>query len=337
MDVLSLHGNWVDLIIFLTLITYLLSGWGRGFVISMIDLAGFLLSFIGALKFSAFFGNILILNFSISRGIANALGFLIAGLISEFLFSILIHIFLKRFYKLFLQSGAKNANNRFFRANRFLGFLPVLFEGLIFTAFILTLLLALPIKGSVKNSITVSKIGGPLIGRTQVVERQLNSIFGEAVNETLSFLTINSNPISEEKVNLGFTQNQLIIDEQSEETMLTLVNQERTKSKLSLLVSNIKLREVARAHARDMFIQGYFSHYNPQGQSPFDRMNKAGIRYLAAGENLALAPNVSLAHQGLMNSPGHRANILSTDFEKVGIGVIDGGIYGEMYVQEFTN
>ena len=66
-------------------------------------------------------------------------------------------------------------------------------------------------------------------------------------------------------------------------------------------------------------------------------MDKAGIHFQAAGENLALAPNINLAHQGLMNSPGHRANILSPDFKKVGIGVIDGGIYGEMFVQEFSN
>jgi len=44
-----------------------------------------------------------------------------------------------------------------------------------------------------------------------------------------------------------------------------------------------------------------------------------------------------LAMQGLMNSPGHRANILSPSFHKVGIGVLDAGIYGEMFVQEFTD
>ena len=83
--------------------------------------------------------------------------------------------------------------------------------------------------------------------------------------------------------------------------------------------------------------QGYFSHYNPEGESPFDRMEKAEINYLAAGENLALAPTVTLSHQGLMNSPGHKANILSPDYGKIGIGVIDGGIYGKMFVQEFTD
>jgi uncharacterized protein YkwD len=52
---------------------------------------------------------------------------------------------------------------------------------------------------------------------------------------------------------------------------------------------------------------------------------------------LAYAASVDLAHNGLMRSPGHRANILSADFGQVGIGVIDGGIYGKMFTQEFTN
>jgi uncharacterized protein YkwD len=86
-----------------------------------------------------------------------------------------------------------------------------------------------------------------------------------------------------------------------------------------------------------MFTRGYFSHYTPGGVSPFDRMADAGVTYVYAGENLALAPSTDLAMQGLMNSPGHRANILNPNFNKIGIGVIDGGIYGKMYSQEFTN
>jgi uncharacterized protein YkwD len=66
-------------------------------------------------------------------------------------------------------------------------------------------------------------------------------------------------------------------------------------------------------------------------------MDKANIKYMLAGENLALAPDVEIAHNGLMNSPGHRANILNSDYGKVGIGCMDGGMYGKMFSQEFTN
>ena len=83
--------------------------------------------------------------------------------------------------------------------------------------------------------------------------------------------------------------------------------------------------------------RGYFSHDTPEGVTTFDRLTKANIPYLAAGENLAFAPNTQIAMQGLLQSRGHRANIVGKDFTKVGIGVIDAGIYGEMFVQEFTN
>ncbi len=66
-------------------------------------------------------------------------------------------------------------------------------------------------------------------------------------------------------------------------------------------------------------------------------MDADSITYGYAGENLALAPSTELAMQGLMNSPGHRKNILSPNFTKVGIGVMDGGIYGKMFTQEFTD
>ncbi len=67
---------------------------------------------------------------------------------------------------------------------------------------------------------------------------------------------------------------------------------------------------MARAHADDMFRRGYFSHDTPEGVDPFQRMKQAGIVFGLAGENLALAPTLDIAHNGLMNSPGHRANIL---------------------------
>ena len=83
--------------------------------------------------------------------------------------------------------------------------------------------------------------------------------------------------------------------------------------------------------------RNYFSHYTPEGKSPFDRMDEAGIKYKAAGENLAYAPSVEVAHQGLIDSPGHRANILRPEFGHLGVGVIDGGINGKMFCQEFTD
>src|SRR5690606_22274952 len=95
-----------------------------------------------------------------------------------------------------------------------------------------------------------------------------------------------------------------------EERMLELVNAERASAGLSPLEPDPALVPVARAHSKDMFARGYFSHYSPEGEDLTDRLREYEVRFLTAGENLALAPTLVGAHQGLMRSPGHRANIL---------------------------
>lgn len=333
----SLSGNWIDLLIILVILFYLWGSWSRGLIFGILDLGGFFLSFFAALRFYSFLGELLVANFSLSPGIANAGGFLLGGILAEMLFSVVINLLAKKTYQKFLKKQPNKTVTLLFRFDKILGFIPAFGETIIFTAFILTLLVTLPIQGAIKKEIVSSKIGGPLVAKTQGIERQLNLIFGEAINETLTFLTINPNPISTERVDLRFRQTEIKSDEEAEQTMFNLINKERAKADLRHLSLSWELRDLARDCAEDMFARGYFSHYNPEALSPFDRMEKRGIKFAAGGENLALAPNVELAHQGLMNSPGHRANILSADFRKIGIGVIDGGIYGEMFVQEFTD
>jgi len=120
-----------------------------------------------------------------------------------------------------------------------------------------------------------------------------------------------------------------------EQKMLDLVNSERAKMGLSQLSPNLKATEVARLKARDMIAKNYFSHTSPTYGSPFDMMKQFGISYRYAGENLAGAPSTDIAHTNLMNSPGHRANILNSNYREVGIGIVNGGPYGKMFVQMF--
>src|SRR3989338_3129126 len=338
MDFSSLNADWIDLVILIVFFFYLLGGYGRGFLLGTVDLFGFIFSFVSAVKFYQPVGDFFIDNFSITRGIARALGFFIAGILSEFFYSLFTNFVIKNIYsKMRVSTNNKRVIVLLKKLDNFFGIFPAAGETEIFIAFVLTLLVSLPLSGKLKNSIVSSRIGGPIVKKTQGLERQLNTIFGDAVNETLTFLTVNPNPGSQESVDLGFTQKEAVVDSQAEITMLTLINIERQNNDLPILHSDGKLKQLARNYAREMFAGGFFSHYNPEGQSPFDRMEEENISFLAAGENLALAPNVTIAHQGLMNSPGHRANILSPDFGRVGIGVIDGGIYGSLFVQEFID
>ena len=120
-----------------------------------------------------------------------------------------------------------------------------------------------------------------------------------------------------------------------EQQMLALVNQERERAGLPALQADMRLVLVARKKAQDMVDKNYFSHTSPTYGSPFDMMKAAGITYRTAGENLAGSFSVESAHRALMNSEGHRRNILNPAFTHVGIGIVRGGPYGMMFTQMF--
>ncbi|GAB6179773.1 CAP domain-containing protein [Desulfotomaculum defluvii] len=121
-----------------------------------------------------------------------------------------------------------------------------------------------------------------------------------------------------------------------EQAMLNLINKERAAAGLKPLTMDAALTQIARTKAKDMVDNNYFSHTSPTYGSPFDMMKNSGVVYHYAGENLAGAADVNTAHTNLMNSPGHRANILKPEYTKVGIGVVSGSKYGKIYVQEFN-
>ncbi|MBP1765184.1 MAG: SCP-like extracellular [Firmicutes bacterium] len=106
-----------------------------------------------------------------------------------------------------------------------------------------------------------------------------------------------------------------------EQLAFTLLNADREANGLSPLKLNLAISAVAQRHAQDEIDRAFFAHNNPDGLSPFDRMHAAGITFRYAGENLAIDQDVTAAEQALMNSSGHRANILSPDFTEVGIGI----------------
>lgn len=122
----------------------------------------------------------------------------------------------------------------------------------------------------------------------------------------------------------------------AEQQMFNLVNQERANAGLPPLQIDYPLVRIARMKSQDMVDNHYFGHNSPTYGSPFDMMKSAGITYSYAGENIAGAPSVQSAHTSLMNSPGHRANILNPNYTRIGIGIVTGGPYGMMFTQEFN-
>lgn len=220
------------------------------------------------------------------------------------------------------------------KINKYLGIIPAVLNALLFLAFVLLFAVSLPINPQIKQNIFASKTASPLIDKAIVLEKPFNSIFGPITKQTLTFLTVK--PEDKGTVDLKFTQNKHTADSEAEKQMFELVNQERAKVGSPVLVWDEELAEVGRGHSKDMFSRGYFSHFSPEGKDVGDRLDMANVVYTYAGENLALAPTTNRAHTGLMNSEGHRRNILDPAFGKIGIGAIDGGVYGKMFTQVFT-
>jgi len=136
-----------------------------------------------------------------------------------------------------------------------------------------------------------------------------------------------------------------------EEEFIARVNEERTSRGLNALILDPLLVRVARAHSREMCDKDYFDHHSPTPglRSPMDRVLKSlkdagngNPDYLLVGENIYYCSvfndtyNVAYGHQALMDSPGHRANILEPRFTKIGLGIYRNA-RGEFWVtEEFT-
>lgn len=108
------------------------------------------------------------------------------------------------------------------------------------------------------------------------------------------------------------------------QAVLELVNSERAKIGLSALTLDSTLNAVATAHSKDMATRNFFSHTNPDGLSPFDRIKNAGVSYKTAGENIAMGQkSAEQVVNSWMNSEGHRKNILNASFTKMGLGNVN--------------
>jgi uncharacterized YkwD family protein len=120
-----------------------------------------------------------------------------------------------------------------------------------------------------------------------------------------------------------------------EQQMVNLINQERAKAGVAPLKVDLRLVQSARLKSKDMIENNYFSHTSPTlgGFAALIRKYAPDYRYL--GENLAGNRSVQAAHTALMNSSGHRKNILNPNYTSIGIGIVNGGPYGKMFTQHF--
>ncbi len=317
--------NYVDVILLVVIALAIWAGWKKGFILGTVNLLVWIGSLLAGFIFYQQVGSLL-------QGFFPALGvwtlplsFFITILFARILLSLVFNSFLRRTTDKTHSHGA----------NRALGIIPGVINGLIYATIVVALLLGIPLMNQLSSKAKESKLVNSLAVNVGWIDDKLSPIFDDAVKQTLSRKTVQ--PETDETVDLNFKVTDAKPRPDLEAKMLQLVNAERVQRGLNPLAPDPEITPVARAHSQDMFSRGYFSHYTPEGKDPFDRMKAAGIKYYSAGENLALGQTLRICHEGLMNSPGHRANILNPSYGRLGIGILDGGAYGLMISQEFRN
>lgn len=320
--------TWLDLAVLVLLLVGALNGIRRGFLLGALDLATILLALTaGSLLFSPV-GRILGDQLGLNAVVARLAAFALVALLVQLAAWLLVVTPLRPA----IDAARGIPVSRQFDAA--LGTLPGLVKSLVLAATLLLATSLVPLGPEFDATLARSRLADTLLRNTTRATAAAQQRSGL---DLAGFTSLTTGEAEGARRLPHAYPTGLTVSPTDEATMLALLNQTRRENGLPPLASDNRLQAVARAHSREMLELGYFAHESPVSGSPAQRLEAAHIPFTAAGENLAYAPSVEIAHRGLINSPGHRANILSPDFHKVGIGVLVAPDGERMFTQEFTN
>lgn len=317
--------NAVDIGILVVVGLFAVGGLRRGFLLGLVDLVAFGLSIVVAARLSGSVAEPLVA-WGVPDELAAGAGFVIAAVVSLAVIGLAARVLLAPL-------GALGAGTPLGWANSVLGLLPGAARGLAAAALMVLLVQALPPELGLSDPLADSRLATPIADTGR-----------EALDAGLAWAGIDPRALGipyqtpvPGSIDLSFSGiTALERDPDAEQILLDLMNQERASAGLSPLQPDTALADVGGRHGREMFALGYFSHTSPTFGSPADRLAAGGLEYPLSGENIALAPTAELAHEGLMNSPAHRANILNPAFTRVGIAALRSTDHGLMVTQEFA-
>jgi uncharacterized membrane protein required for colicin V production len=320
----------IDFLLGLYFAALFVRGWMRGFVREAMDLVGLILGIALAFRFSGLVGDAL----AEWLGISPEMGRLAGGIAIFLLIGVGASIGARYLQRVFSLPGLA-------LTNRLFGGGLALAWALFIAILVLSLLVVIPLPDAFGEQIEDSNVAAALTDPESFPQRMFHTVAGDRVLEALlnlDRLVGREKIIIEEDETLDIPPADpadLRPDQAAAEEIFELVNRARIEEGLDPVAWSDPLAMVGAGHATEMYTVGYFSHTSPTTGTIGTRMSAAGIPYRAVGENLALAATSRTAHQGLMDSPGHRANILSPEFTRLGIGVIRGPL-GLMVVQVFS-
>lgn len=319
--------NWIDWIIIVVLGYSGFQGWEEGLVLLGASFISFAAALWLAVVLNPVVSGFITEKFGIASGWSSVFSYIAVAVFFQMLIAGVLKTLLSRLPEKITKS----------KVNNWLGALISALNGLVFVIFILLIILVLPIRGTIKKDIQSSKIGGFFVGYAEVYGGPLQATINQFGKVAAKFVTVDPKSTESITIDVAPKATDLTVNDVDERQMVEYVNEERTKAGVPKLTVDITMVTVAREHSRDMFLHRYFSHVSLDGKDPATRLTDAGIKYSAMGENIAYAPDVTTAHQGLMNSPEHKANILDPAFHRIGIGIISTDSFGSMYTQDFAN
>jgi uncharacterized membrane protein required for colicin V production len=322
----NLPFSLIDAGILLLLAAAIWGGYRSGFIATTYGLATWIVSFAAAVVFQLQAAQ-LVEKLGLLPATARPIGFIVVLVVVEGLFS------LAGFFALTPIVRAIHRVRTIEVADRVMGIFPAAARALFVMGIVLAAFVVSPVGSDLKAAVESSRIARGLIDQIVALQPTLAKLSGQLGESVPLFVT----KLGEDQSEALDLPNDLKLsaDPVAERQMLDLLNEERAVVGLRALTWDDRLLPVARQHSEEMFRLKYFSHQSPVSGSPFDRLKAAGITYSRAGENLAYAQSVSVAHRGLMQSQGHRENILRPEFTHIAIGVISAGPYGRMFTQMF--
>jgi len=305
-------------------------GWYRGLVREAFDLAGLVVGIVLAFRLGPLLGGVV----ASVAGLSVDVGRLVGGLV-VLVGTGVAAAFLARAFADRVRRPGINLIDRAGGAA-----LAASWGGFVLVV-LLSLLLALPVPGEVGRRLESSAVARVLTDPGRPPQAAFRALSGDRVIQALLQLreAVGQRRVivtDDEVVEIPAADAAGLRDDPAAAaTVFDLVNRARLDAGFDPLAWSPGLAEVAAGHAREMYLEGYFSHRSPATGTVGDRLEAAGITYSRAGENLALASTPTQVHEGLMGSPGHRENILRPEFRRVGLAVVVGPL-GLMTVQVFT-
>ncbi len=320
----------LDLLLGFSLAFLLLRGWLRGFVREAMDLAGLVVGVLAAFRLGGPVGRVLADMSGVSEGVTRFAG----GMIVFFAVG-LGAAFLARWLDRTARMPGLNL------ANRATGAALAGAWGVFVATLLLSLVTILPVPAAVSSQLDESVVSGALTDPDGLPQRMFGRLSGDRAVAALLNLrdVVGARRVileSDEVLTIPPQEAaRLARDDAAAADVYDRLNRARVDVGLDPLAWAPALADVAAGHAEAMYLTGRFAHTDAAGADVSDRVHGAGLVYRVVGENLALAATAADVHRGLLDSPGHRDNMLGRDYRRVGIGVVDGPL-GLMTVQIFT-